>query len=172
MSETKEKVIGFRIPENDEKRLKKDLHRQETTRKEWLDKYLTISESIHELSVKQNEKWIRVPASEYEALIKNSPEHGHVIYQRIFQHCMSQGIEITFENLFQEIKVFMKMNDMELKKTENKDVKTLQMNHGIGINYSKFCLTMLKDMIEKTNEFVIIEETLEEFGLEIKLKNS
>jgi len=46
------------------------------------------------------------------------------------------------------------------------------MTHGIGINYSKFCSTMLKDMIEKTNEFVILEETIEELELEIKLKSS
>jgi len=169
---TNEKIIGFRIRKDDEVRLKKDLHRLEVTRKEWLNKNLTISESINELSVKQNEKWISIPASEYEALIINSPEHGHIIYQRILQHCMSQGIEISFENLFQEIKIFMKMNDMELKKIENNDVKILQMTHGIGINYSKFCSTMLKDMIEKTNEFVILEETIEELELEIKLKSS
>ena len=74
-----DKVVGFRVPKNDEKRLKRDLLRQESTRKEWLDKYLTISEGMDELSVKQNEKWLRVPALEYEALIKNSPNHYELV---------------------------------------------------------------------------------------------
>ena len=172
MSENKEKIIGFRIHEEDEVRLKKDLHRHEATRKEWLTKNLLISESVHQLSIKENEKWIRVPAGEYETLISSSPDHGEYIFRRILQHCISQEIEITFENLFNEIRLFMKMNGMELKKEEDEVMNILHMTHNIGINYSKFCLDMLNKVVKHTKEFSMVESNIHESWLEIKLKKS
>ena len=169
MSKNKEKVIGFRIQEKDEARLKKDLHRQETTRKEWLNNNLIISESVHELSIKENEKWIRLPASEYDTLISNSLNHEEYIFRRILQHCTSQGIEITFENLFNEIKLFMKMNSMVLKKEDIEGINTIGITHNIGVNYSKFCFEMIKKMVKHTKQYSIFESNVQKYWLEIKL---
>jgi len=165
-----DKVVGFRVPKNDEKRLKRDLLRQESTRKEWLDKYLTISEGMEELSVKQNEKWLRVPALEYEALIKNSPNHYEVIYQRILQHVISDGSVINFDNLFREIKIFMKMNQMDFVRFDDDGLETIHMEHGVGIKYSNFCINLIKKMIDNTTQYKLHHYDVKEFSLTIKIK--
>ena len=165
-----DKVVGFRVPKNDEKRLKMDLVRQEATRKEWLDKILTISEGMDELSVKQNEKWLRVPALEYEALIKNSPNHYDVIYQRILQHVISDGSVINFDNLFREIKIFMKMNQMDFVRFDDGGLETIHMEHGVGIKYSNFCINLITKMIDNTTQYKLHHYDVKEFSLTIKIE--
>ena len=165
-----DKVVGFRVPKNDEKRLKRDLLRQESTRKEWLDKYLTISEGMDKLSVKQNEKWVRVPALEYEALITNSPNHYDVIYQRILQHVISNSSAVTFDNLFKEIKIFMELNQMELVRFDDDGLETIHMNHGIGNNYSTFGVNLITKMIDNTTQYKLHHYDVKEFSLTIKIE--
>ena len=165
-----DKVVGFRVPKNDEKRLKRDLLRQESTRKEWLDKYITISEGMDELSVKQNEKWLRVPALEYEALIKNSPNHYEVIFQWILQHVISDGSVINFDNLFREIKIFMKMNQMDFVRFNDDGLETIHMEHGVGIKYSNFCINLITKMIDNTTQYKLHHYDVKEFSLTIKIE--
>jgi hypothetical protein len=165
-----DKVVGFRVPKNDEKRLKMDLARQELKRKEWLDKYLTISEGMDELSVKQNEKWLRVPALEYESLLVNSPHHYNIIYQRILQHVISDGNTITFDNLFREIRIFMKMNQMDFVRFDDDGLETIHMEHGVGINYSNFCINIITKMIDNTTQYKLHHYDVKEFSLTIKIE--
>lgn len=164
-----EKIVGFRVPKEDESRLKKDLYYRDITKKEWLAKQLTINENIAELSNKKNERWLRVPASEYEHFHGMDPGHHNIIYDRIYQHCFDEGVSITFDNLMQDVNLFFKMNDIQITRFDDNDIEIIHIDHDIGKHYSKFLKNMILKMIKSTSEYTLSNVEVHDTKLTIKI---
>ena len=164
-----EKIIGFRMPKKDESRLKRDLYYQNISKKEWLGTQLTIRESIEDLSVVNNERWLRVPASEYEQLHGTDPVHHDFIYARIFEHCLSESIPITFDNLMNDVMSFCKMNEIQITRFDDEGREIIHIKHNIGKNYSQFLGNMISKMVICTNEYSLSNVDVHDTNLTIKI---
>ena len=167
-----EKIVGFRVPKEDENRLKRDLFYQNISKKEWLGTQLTIRESIEKLSVVNNERWLRVPASEYEHFHGTDPVHHDLIYQRIFEHCLAKGLPITFDNLLHDVKSFFKMNDIQFTRFDDDCIEIIHIDHDIGIHYSNFLGDMISKMVICTNEYSLSNVDVHDTKLTIKISKN
>jgi hypothetical protein len=165
-----EKIIGFRMPVKEEAKLKKDLYYQNIKKKEWLIKQLTICDSIIDLSIEKNEKWFRVPASEYEQLHGNIIDHHECTYQRILQHCINEKIPITFDNLLIDVKKFFKLNDINITRFNDASLEIIHIEHNTGPHYSNFLSQLITKMITETIEYRFVSSEVHDKTLTIKIQ--
>jgi hypothetical protein len=174
---TEEKITSFRTAPDIEKKLKKDLYRQNITKKDWLNSKINNVESQRILSIKNQEHWVSIPIQEYDQLLKSTwKEHASYICDRIMYHVKSQGKQITFESLYYEVQVFQELNNIAAKRydlccTDN-DYEMIVWDKVLSDNYAKFMNELIALIISRTNEFTIISSRMNITQLEITIRKN
>ena len=167
------KIIGFRSDVTTEKKLDKLTFDYNITKKDWLENNLEKCEDQALLENKIGEKWIKIPASEYDHLIVDPEIHSGFVCDRIVTHIGSQGKELTFDNLWFEFQTFQKLNDIECTKIKEGKSDVIFCNHNMGMNTSLFLCYLVLDMVNITPNYQFESKMITEktFMIKIKLTN-
>lgn len=167
------KVIGFKSDKDSSDKLNSYVIKKQITKKEWFEGHLNrdILQSKLELNVR--EKFVTIPASEYAELLANNPQnHSKIICDRIVDHILSQDVEITFDNLWSETKIFQQMNSIECSRKIEGDIEVIHCNHQMGMNVSIFLVYLAIEMLQITKESTFVSKIVlsNNFILKIKKK--
>ncbi len=117
----KNKVIGIKA---DPETIIKFDKIQKDSNKDWLEdkiKHETEKEKISIPDMEKPEKFITIPASEYEQLIKNAGpvKHGSYIFDRVVRRAKVCDEIPTFDVLFSQLEAFWNMNSLILTKRKD-----------------------------------------------------
>ena len=172
-NKNKDKIIGFRDDVSINKILDKHTFDHNITKKDWLKNNLEKDENQALLENKQDEKWVKIPASEYNHLIVNPEKHSGFACDRIVAHVGSQGKELTFDNLWFEIQTFQKLNDIECTRIKEGKSEVIFCKHDMGMNTSLFLCYLVLDMVNITPNYQFESKMITEktFMIKIKLTN-
>jgi len=166
----KDKIIGSRANVITEKILGKHTFNYNITKKDWLENNLEKGENQTLIENKKGEKWIKIPASEYNYLIDDPEKHSGFICDRIVAHVRSQGKELTFDNLWFETQTFQKLNDMEVTRFNEGKSEVIFCKHDMGMNTSLFLCYLALDMVNLTPNYQFESKTITEKTFMIKIK--
>jgi len=166
----KDKIIGFRADVSTDKRLDKYIFDHNITKKDWLENNLKKDENQALLENKIGEKWIKIPASEYNYLIVDPAKHSGFICDRIVAHVGSQGKELTFDNLWFETQTFQKLNDIEVTRINEGKSEVIFCQHDMGMNTSIFLCYLALDMVNITPNYQFESKMITEKTFMIKIK--
>ena len=166
-----EKIIGIRSNSKNKKRLQDEIFRTQITRENWLEHNLTHAEGKTKLSFGDKERWITIPSSEYNQLVAPVFDtHAKSIFNRIKEHVILNGRELSFDNLMSECEVFAEINDFKIIRTVDKNKTIFKIKTFIGMGYSKFINALISIIIEFTNDYEIISEIIETYEVQFILK--
>lgn len=149
-----EKITSFRTTESTERKLKKDLYRQNITKKEWLDEKIRKTEHQAEISLNESEKFITIPVSDYSELLKESrSDHASFISQRIRNHVGKTDFDSTFEDILN----FCNLNNLVIARLKfEDDHELIYLNHNIGDEFSSFVCRLITDLLSYNKHYFII----------------
>ena len=171
MSDDDEKIVGFRSLASNHIRLNEHVEKKKITKRKWFESSLEQSENQRMLENKEDERWVRIPASEYNQLMLEPQLHAVFICDRIIEHVRAQGKEISFDNLFFETQTWQKMNNCNIVRyDDDDDEEVIHSDHGMGKNISEFIAGLINDMIFKTEEYYLLSQVITTNNLTLKIK--
>ena len=141
------KVIGIKA---DTDTLEKFEKITKKSNKDWLEKHIQIDSEKEKIAFPTDEKgkpekFVSIPASEYESLLENTGpmKHSTLIFERVVMRTESVKGDKNFNTVFNQLEAFWKMNGMTL--TKRKDVLSISdqvwvidCQHKIGRAFSRF----------------------------------
>ena len=169
-NKNKNKIIGFRADTITNNRLDKHTFDHNITKNDWLENNLKKDESQALLENNLDEKWVKIPASEYDHLIVNPKKHSKFICDRIVAHVESQGKELTFDNLWFETQTFQKLNDIEFTRINEGKSEVIFCKHDMGMNTSRFMCYLALDMVNITPNYKTESKMITEKTFRVKIK--
>jgi hypothetical protein len=167
----KDKVISFRTDEAHHKKLNSVVYHKNLNKKKWLEDVITTSDAETLLSLNKQEKWVKIPASEYSQLLDTQwKKHAKYICDRIEEHVKSKGTDVTFDTLFFETKVFHAMNGIKILRFDDGEYEIIQVTNGIGKGWIKFETQLIVEMLERTTQYYLISKRFDDEKITIKIK--
>ena len=158
-----DKIISFRTLQSNDRKLKKQIFDEDTSKKDWLNDKIMKGKNVQDLSLQGSERWLTIPSMEYTRLLGESKtNHGEFIASRIHSHLYSANKEITFFTLFQEMEMFYELNKIHLIKTSSESCSfvTIYSKHNLGMNFSRFGSDLITELQTYSEDYDIIEETI------------
>jgi len=167
----RDKVISFRTDDAHQKKLNNVVYHKHLNKKEWIEDSITTSEAETLLSLNKQEKWVKIPVSEYSHLLDTQWEdHAKYICDRIEEHVKSKEGDISFDSLFFDTKVFHTMNRIKMVRFDDDDFEIIHIVHGFGAGYGKFESQLIVEMLERTTQFELISKKIDKEKITIKIK--
>jgi len=167
----RDKVISFRTDDAHQKKLNNVVYHKHLNKKEWIEDSITTSEAETLLSLNKQEKWVKIPVSEYSHLLDTQWEdHAKYICDRIEEHVKSNNNGISFDSLFFDTKVFHTMNRIKMVRFDDDDFEIIHIVHGFGAGYGKFESQLIVEMLERTTQFELISKKIDKEKITIKIK--
>ena len=161
-NDCKRKTIGIKSNEDVDKRLNKHTFEYNISKKDWLESNLQHDESQAKLEIEIGEKWVKIPSSAYNTLLVNPESHASFIADRIEQHTINSKMEINFDTLFNEVKIFQKLNDIECIMVDEGKNQVIFCKHDMGNNCSRFFCNLILEIIKRTTKYTVVSNIVTE----------
>ena len=166
------KVIGIKA--NDKTVMDFDKIPKESN-KDWLEDKVredTEREKIAFHGDDKPEKFITIPASEYEFLTGKAGAmvHATYIFERIVKRAKENGLKIEFDSLFVQLESFWSMNGLLLRKRKDGSEWVIDCQHDIGKSFGRFFYHMMKKICNQTGRYDLYDKKILEDSLVMYVK--
>jgi len=170
VSDNDEKIVGFRSLASNHVRLNEHVEKKKITKRKWFETNLEQSEIQGMLETDDEERWVKIPASEYNHLLSDPELNAVFICNRIVDHVESQGKVVNFDNLFFETQTWHKMNNCNIVRYDDEEEEeVIHSDHRMGKNTSKFLAELIINMIIKTNEHDLLSQVITSNNFTLKI---